>query len=63
MQGIARQNGGMRYILTVIDVFYKFAWEVPVHSKDAKAITAALRQVLTTAIPRYPQRLETDKGK
>ena len=25
MQGIARQNGGMRYILTVIDVFSKFA--------------------------------------
>ena len=25
MQGIARQNGGMRYLLTVIDVFSKFA--------------------------------------
>ena len=25
MQGIARQNGGMRYIHTVIDVFFKFA--------------------------------------
>ena len=42
MQGIARQNGGMRYLLTVIDVFSKFAWAIPVHSKDAKAITAKL---------------------
>ena len=25
MQGLARQNGGMRYFLTVIDVFSKFA--------------------------------------
>ena len=41
MQGIAKQNGGMRYLLTVIDVFSKFAWAIPVHSKDATAITAA----------------------
>ena len=41
MQGIARQNDEMRYLVIVIDVFSKFAWAVPVHSKDAKAITAA----------------------
>ena len=41
MQGIARQNGGMRYFLTVIDVFFKFAWAIPAHPNDAKAITAA----------------------
>ena len=63
MQGIARQTGGMRYILTMIDVFSKFAWAVPVHSRDAIAITAAFGQVLTTANPRHPKRLQTDKGK
>ena len=63
MQGIARQNGGMRYLLTVIDLFSKFAWAIAVHSNDAKAITAALGQVLTTANPRHPHRLLTDKGK
>ena len=63
MQGIAKQNGGMRYLFTVIDVFSKFAWAIPVHSKDAKAITAAFGQVLTTANPRHPRRLQTDKGK
>ena len=63
MQGIARQNGGMRYLLTVIDVFSKFAWAIPVYSKNAKAITAAFGQVLTTANPRHPRRLQTDKGK
>ena len=60
MQGIARQNGGMRYLLTVIDLFSKFAWAVPVHSKHAKAITAAFKQVLTIANPRQPKRLQTD---
>ena len=63
MQGIARQNGGMRYIFTVIDVFSKFVWAIPVHSKDAKAITAAFKQVLTAANPRHPRPLQTDKGK
>ena len=63
MQSIANQNGGMRYLLTVIDVFSKFAWAIPVHSKDANAITAAFGQVLTTANPRHPQRLQADKGK
>ena len=62
MQGIAWQLGGMRYLLIVIDVFSKFAWAVPVHSKDAKAITTAFEQVLTTANPRHPKHLQTDKG-
>ena len=63
MQGIPKQNGGMRYLFSVIDVFSKFAWAIPVHSKDANTITTAFGQVLTTANPRHPQRLQTDKGK
>ena len=63
MQGIARQNGGLRSLFTVIDVFSKFAWAIPVHSKDANATTAAVGQGLTVANPRHPQRLQTDKGK
>ena len=56
MQGIARQNGVIRYLLTVIDVFSKFAWTIPVHSKNATAITEAFDKVLTTAKPRQPRR-------
>ena len=63
MQGIARQNGGMRYSLTLIDVFSKFAWAIPVHSKNAKTYTAAFGQVYTTANPRHPKCQQTDKGK
>ena len=63
MQSIDRQNGGMKYLLTVIDVFSRFAWAVPINSKDAKAITAAFGQLLTIANPRYPKRIQTDKGK
>jgi transposase InsO family protein len=63
MQALARQNGGMRYLLTVIDVFSKYAWVAPVKSKDATSVTAAFRQVLNEAAPRIPRRLQTDKGK
>ena len=63
MQGIGKQNGGMRYLLTVIDIFSKFAWAIPVHFKDAKAITATFGQMLTTANPRHPRSLQTDKCK
>ena len=63
MQGNAKQNGGMRYLLTVIDVFSKLTWAIPVHSKDANTITAAFGQLLTTANPRHSRRLQTDNGK
>jgi len=63
MQSIARQNDGMRYMLTVIDVFSKFAWVIAVKSKDATAITAAFDEVLQQAHPRKPRRLQTDKRK
>ena len=63
MQGISRQNGGMRNILIVIVVFFKFAWAISAYSKYAKAITAAFDQVLSKAYPRHPRRLQTDNGK
>lgn len=63
MQGIARQNDGMRYILTVIDVFSKVAWAVPVKSKDAGSVADGFGEVMRLASPRKPKRLQTDKGK
>ncbi|MCP6725759.1 transposase family protein, partial [Klebsiella pneumoniae] len=59
MLGIARQNDGMRYILTVIDVFSKYAWAVPVKSKDAGAVADGFAEVMSQASPRRPKRLQT----
>jgi hypothetical protein len=53
----------MRYILTVIDVFSKFAWAVPVKSKEAGSIADGFEEVLRQASPRTPKRLQTDKYK
>ena len=62
MQEIARKNKGARYLLTVIDVFFKYAWVAPVQSKDAAAVTEAFRQILNSAAPLHPNRRYTDKG-
>ena len=62
MQAIANENGNAHYMLTVIDVFSKYALVVPVKNKDASTITAAFNEVLAKAKPRRPERLQTDKG-
>ena len=61
--GLQRENGGNRYIFTVIDIFSKFAWAEPVKNKDGNSIRNAFNSVLTSANPRKPERLQTDKGK
>ena len=63
MQAIARQNKGVRYLLTVIYVFSKFAWVAPVKSKDAATVTKVFQQILASGAARHPRRLQTDKGK
>ena len=36
MQAISRFNNGTKYLLTVIDVFSKYAWVIPVKNKGSK---------------------------
>ena len=62
MQSIANKNGGVRFLLTCIDVFSKYAWVIPVKDKGAKSMLAAMKQLLQIAAPRKPARLQTDKG-
>ena len=62
MQGVASENGGIRFLLTCIDVFSKNAWIVPVKDKGAASMVKAFEILLTSAAPRKPTRLQTDKG-
>jgi len=38
MQSFERENKGYRYILTVIDIFSRYAWAIPVKSKRSDDI-------------------------
>ena len=60
---IAKSNRGYRYLLTVIDVFSKYAWVEPIKSKTGQDVTAAFEKILKRSQGRQPQNLQTDDGK
>ena len=60
---IAKSNRGYRYLLTVIDVFSKYAWVEPVKSKTGQDVTTAFEKILKRSQGRQPQNLQTDNGK
>ena len=44
-------NKGFKYILTVIDVFSKYAWAVPIKDKSASSVTKAFQKIISDKIP------------
>ncbi|RWS08781.1 hypothetical protein B4U79_15201, partial [Dinothrombium tinctorium] len=60
MQEFANFNDNYRYILTVIDLFSKYSWAIPLRNKTSKSIINAFEIIFKH---RYPQKLQTDKGK
>ena len=62
MQGISKQNEGVNYLLTVIDIFSKFAWAIPVKNKGGKEMLNAFKTLFEKSAPRIPEKLQTDAG-
>jgi transposase InsO family protein len=52
-------NDGYAHLLTVIDVFSKYAWAVPLKSKSAENVIDAFRVILSE---RNPLKIQSDKG-
>lgn len=61
MSLIQSHNRGTRYLLTVIDVFSKFAFVRPLKKKTGEELVSAFTSILKES-GRKPQRLQTDKG-
>lgn len=60
MGAYARENQGMKYILTMINCFTKFAFAVPLKSKSGVDVAHALEPILK----KHPMKhLQTDQGK
>lgn len=57
----SRDNKGHRYLLTVIDVFSKYAWAVPVKRKTGEDVANAMKSIFKAG--RKPKNLQTDRGK
>jgi len=61
MQQLSNWNKGYRYLLTVLDVFSKYGWIVPLKDKKGETITEAFKLIFKEG--RKPQYLWVDKGK
>ena len=59
MARLKESNDGTTFLLTVIDVFSKRAWCIPLKNKSAASLVAAFTQLLRE---RPPITLQTDKG-
>jgi transposase InsO family protein len=59
VQALSKHNDYFKYILSVIDVFSKFLYMIPLQSKTGTAVTAAFQSIL----PPRPVWVRTDRGK
>jgi transposase InsO family protein len=62
VQAHGKFNDNFKYILSIIEVFSKFLYMVPLKSKTGTAVTAAFHSVLPQR-RRRPVWVRTDKGK
>ena len=46
MQAFSKDNNGIKYLLTVIDIFSKFVWIVPLKRKTGQEVANAISRIL-----------------
>ncbi len=60
MSAHSKENDNIKFLLTCIDVFSKYAWARPLKNKTGKEVTKAFDSILKEN--RVTQKLQTDKG-
>lgn len=65
-EDMVKGNGGVRFLLVVIDVLSRYAWAVPLKSKSSQAVLKGFQQILGQESPylghRSPYKLRSDSG-
>ena len=61
MQKLSRDNKGVQYLLTVIDVFSKYGWIWPLKNKTGLEVESAFKNIFAEG--RVPERIWVDMGK
>ena len=59
MQAFSKENNGIKYLLTVIDIFSKFVWIIPLKLKTGLEVANAFSRILKE---RRPSKMWVDKG-
>ena len=57
---LGKYNNNYKFILTVIDIFTKYAWAIPLKNKSGLSITNGFKIVLGGS--RKPEKLFVDRG-
>jgi transposase InsO family protein len=60
---LASKNRGVKFLLTIVDVFSRYAWVKPVKNKSGPIIAQAFREIFESQPKRVPLKIQTDKGK
>ena len=60
MRSLKYENDNYQYILTIIDVFSKKAYAIPLKNKTGNSVFIALKNVLAK---KYPLKIHSDEGK
>ena len=60
MQAFSKDNHGIKYLLTVIDIFSKFVWIVPLKRKTGQEVANAFSRILKE---RRPSKTWVDRGR
>ena len=61
MQLISKFNKGFRFLVSVIDIFSKYAWVVPFKDKKGISIADVFQKILDDS-NRKPSKIWVDKG-
>ena len=57
---LSKYNNNYKFILTVIDIFTKYAWAIPLKNKSGLSITNGFKTILSEG--RKPEKLWVDRG-
>ena len=60
MQAFSKYNKGVKYLLTVVDIFSKYGRMIPLKNKTGTEVASALQKIFKE---RKPEKLWVDKGK
>ena len=54
-----KENDGIKYLVTIIDVLSKYAWVIPIKDKTGKTLTVVMEPIINKTKPKF---LQVDKG-
>ena len=60
LQAFSKENNGIKYLLTVIDIFTKFVWIILLKRKTGQEVASAISRILKE---RTPSKMWVDKGR